>query len=265
MKILRFVLPEESTIRVGQLLDETILEYPLGTDLLDVLQSKKEPPRKCPEHRLSDVGLVMPFAPKTIYGIGLNYPSHPLKEAFGQIEKPAVPVIFLKGACAAAGPFDEIARPSVSQALDYEGELAVVIGRSGKPAGYCTADDLTLRDLQKAEKQWTRAKGFDASCPFGPWITSADEVENPAELCLRTWVNGCLRQEANTGDMLFSIDEVIEIISQTNTLQCGDLILTGSPAGTGISQNPAVFLKPGDTVRIEISKLGSIENRIVEK
>ena len=103
MKILRFVLPEESTIRVGQLLDETILEYPLDTDLLDVLQSKKEPPRKCPEHRLSDVGLVMPFAPKTIYGIGLNYPSHPLKEAFGQIEKPAVPVIFLKGACAAAG------------------------------------------------------------------------------------------------------------------------------------------------------------------
>lgn len=262
MKVLRFVLPGENKVRLGQYIDGMVYEYADRFELIGVLEMRELPDENCPVYRYEDVKPILPFMPKTIYGIGLNYPSHPLQDSLGQVQKPAVPLIFLKGCNAAAGPFDDVRCPAVTQCMDYEGELAVVIGSGGRVLGYCAANDFTLRDLQKTEKQWTRAKGFDNSCPFGPWITSADEIPNPYGLSLRTWVNGCLRQDSLTQDLLFKIDELLGIIKQTNTLQSADLILTGSPAGTGISQQPPLYLKPGDTVRIEISNLGRIENRI---
>jgi 2-keto-4-pentenoate hydratase/2-oxohepta-3-ene-1,7-dioic acid hydratase in catechol pathway len=124
------------------------------------------------------------------------------------------------------------------------------------------ADDLTARDLQGREPQWTRAKGADAFCPYGPWITTADEIADPHALRLRTWVNGELRQDSPTSNLIFKIPELIAFISQTCTLEPGDLILTGTPSGVGMGLDPPRFLGSGDIVRIEIERLGAIEHPI---
>ena len=124
------------------------------------------------------------------------------------------------------------------------------------------ADDLTARDLQRAERQWTRAKGFDGACPFGPWITTADEVAEPGDLALRTWINGELRQDSRTSDLIFGVPEIVAFISETITLEPGDLILTGTPSGVGMYFDPPRFLGSGDVVRIEIEGLGVIEHAV---
>jgi 2-keto-4-pentenoate hydratase/2-oxohepta-3-ene-1,7-dioic acid hydratase in catechol pathway len=136
------------------------------------------------------------------------------------------------------------------------------MGPGRQVAGYAVCDDVSARDLQGREPQWTRAKGFDASCPYGPWITTADEVPAPEDLALRTWVNGELRQDARTSDLIFGIDALIAFISETCTLEPGDLILTGTPSGVGQAMDPPQFLDAGDVVRIEIEGLGSIEHAI---
>jgi acylpyruvate hydrolase len=150
----------------------------------------------------------------------------------------------------------------VVRRLDYEGELAVVMGAGGEIAGYAVADDVSARDLQGREPQWTRAKGFDTSCPWGPWVTTADEVPDPRALRLRTWVNGEPRQDAGTADLIFGPQELVDFLRETCTLEPGDLILTGTPAGVGMAMDPRRFLEPGDVVRIEISGLGTIEHPI---
>jgi 2-keto-4-pentenoate hydratase/2-oxohepta-3-ene-1,7-dioic acid hydratase in catechol pathway len=146
--------------------------------------------------------------------------------------------------------------------LDYEGELGVVMGAGGAVAGYCVCDDVSARDLQRAEPQWTRAKGADTFCPYGPWITTADEVPNPEDLGLRTWVNGELRQDARTSDLIFGVDHLVAFLRETCTLEPGDLILTGTPSGVGVFRDPKVFLQSGDVVRIEIEGLGAIEHAV---
>ena len=161
-----------------------------------------------------------------------------------------------------AAPGAPVHAPAVVERLDYEGELAVVMGAGGEVAGFAVADDLTARDLQRAERQWTRAKGFDGACPFGPWITTADEVAEPENLALRTWNNGDLRQDSNTSDLIFGIPEIVAFISETITLEPGDLILTGTPSGVGMYFDPPRFLGSGDVVRIEIEGLGVIEHAV---
>ena len=146
--------------------------------------------------------------------------------------------------------------------LDYEGELVVVIGAGGAIGGYCVGDDVSARDLQKREAQWTRAKGADSFCPYGPWITTADEVSSPVDLQLRTWVNGELRQDSRTSDLLFGCQELVDFISETCSLAPGDLILTGTPDGVGMSLDPPQFLQSGDVIRIEIEGLGTIEHPV---
>jgi acylpyruvate hydrolase len=136
------------------------------------------------------------------------------------------------------------------------------MGADGQVAGYAVADDVTARDLQRRESQWTRAKGFDGSCPFGPWVTTADEVAQPGDLGLRTWVNGELRQDARTSDLVFDIPHLVSFIGETCTLEPGDLILTGTPSGVGVYLDPPQFLASGDVVRIEIEGLGVIEHPI---
>lgn len=140
--------------------------------------------------------------------------------------------------------------------------MTIVIGADGQIGGYCVADDVTARDLQRRESQWTRAKGADTFCPYGPWITTADEVPDPGNLGLKTWVNGDLRQDSNTGDLIFGCDKLVQFISETNTLLPGDLILTGTPNGVGQGMDPPQFLQSGDVIRIEIERLGAIEHRV---
>jgi acylpyruvate hydrolase len=136
------------------------------------------------------------------------------------------------------------------------------MGARGEVAGYAVANDVSARDLQRREPQWTRAKGADTFCPWGPWITTADAVEDPEALSLRTWVNGELRQDARTDDLIFGIEALVAFISQTCTLEPGDLILTGTPSGVGAYQDPPAFLQSGDVVRIEIERLGAIEHAV---
>jgi 2-keto-4-pentenoate hydratase/2-oxohepta-3-ene-1,7-dioic acid hydratase in catechol pathway len=209
---------------------------------------------------LSEVTLLAPVPdPGTVYAIGMNYAKHIAEMG---MERPEVPVVFVKVRGSVAPPSGPIRCPEVVRRLDYEGELTIVIGAGETIAGYCVADDVTARDLQGREPQWTRAKGADTFCPVGPWITTADEVPDPDRLVLRTWVNRELRQETSTSDLIFGCQELVEFIAQTCTLRPGDLILSGTPSGVGMGLKPPQFLKSGDVVRIEIDSLGAIEHAV---
>lgn len=213
---------------------------------------------------LDEVTLLAPVQdPGTVYAIGLNYAKH-IEETGGQ--RPEFPIVFVKVRGSVAPPGGPIRCPEVVRRLDYEGELTIVIGREGQIAGFCVADDVTARDLQGREPQWTRAKGADTFCPIGPWVTTADEVPDPEDLRLRTWVNDELRQDSSTGDLIFGCRELVEFVGQTCTLRPGDLILTGTPSGVGMGLDPRVggpkFLQSGDRVRIEIERLGTIEHPV---
>jgi 2-keto-4-pentenoate hydratase/2-oxohepta-3-ene-1,7-dioic acid hydratase in catechol pathway len=213
-----------------------------------------------PSWALAEVELLAPVpAPRAIFGIGLNYADH-IAETGG--ERPERPIVFMKLPSSAAAPGAAVRCPEVVRRLDYEGELAVVMGAGGTVAGYAVADDVSARDLQGREPQWTRAKGADDFCPYGPWITTTEEVPDPHALSLRTWVNGELRQDSNTSNLIFTVPELVAFLAETCTLEPGDLILTGTPAGVGLGLDPQRFLASGDVVRIEIERLGAIEHSI---
>ena len=209
---------------------------------------------------LSEARLLPPVNPSKIVCVGRNYREH-AKELGNEV--PADILIFLKPPSALLAPEGKIVMPRLSQRVDYEGELAVVIGRKCRNAtegealsfvrGYTCANDVTARDLQKSDGQWTRGKGFDTFCPVGPFVS--DEV-TPEALDLRTLVNGELRQMGNTRDFIFSLPAVIRYISSVMTLLPGDLILTGTPAGVGP-------LKEDDRVQVSISGLGALTNFVV--
>ena len=159
-------------------------------------------------------------------------------------------------------PSGPVRCPAVVEQLDYEAELAVVIGAEGRIAGWAVADDVSARDLQDAEEQWTRAKGFDTSCPWGPWITTVDELPDARGLRIGSWVNGEQRQDSTTSDLIFGPQELVDFIAETCTLEPGDIILTGTPDGVGKAFDPPRYLQSGDVVRVEIERLGAIEHRI---
>ncbi|GAA2144664.1 fumarylacetoacetate hydrolase family protein [Actinomadura napierensis] len=212
---------------------------------------------------LADVRLLAPILPSKVIAIGKNYADH-AREMGG--EPPAEPVIFAKPSTAVIGPGEAIAYPDrLSERVDHEGELAVVIGRMCRevPAaraadvilGYTCANDVTARDLQKKDGQWTRAKGFDTFCPLGPWIeTEAD----PSDLAISTTVDGEVRQEARTSLLLHDVPSLVEYVSQVMTLLPGDVILTGTPAGVGP-------LQVGDEVTVTIESIGALSNRVVTR
>lgn len=212
------------------------------------------------EWALEQITLLAPIArPRAIFGIGLNYRDHAAEQG---AKPPEQPIVFMKLPSSAAAPGAPVAVPAVVRRLDYEGELAVVVGAGATVAGYAVADDVSARDLQGREPQWTRAKGADGFCPYGPWITTADEIADPHALSLKTWVNDELRQDGTTADLIFRIDALVAFIAETCTLEPGDLILTGTPAGVGMAMDPPQFLRSGDVVRIEIERLGAIEHAI---
>ncbi len=260
MRLATFLAPGAETPLAGEVRGEHVVAFADGSSLLDRLASGGRSPADGPEHALADVRLLAPVPqPRAIFGIGLNYAAHAAEQGR---ELPEQPIVFMKLPSSSAPPGGPVRRPDVVKRLDYEGELAIVMGARGEIAGYAVADDVSARDLQRREPQWTRAKGADTFCPWGPWVTTADEVPEPENLALRTWVNGEPRQDSRTSDLIFSCRELVDFISATCTLAPGDLILTGTPSGVGMSMDPRRFLEPGDVVRIEIERLGAIEHPI---
>ena len=230
--------------------------------------------------RLSEVTLLAPIPapPRNIICVGKNYREHAREFARSGYEAGAVkgaeideyPAVFTKPASSIVGPGATVdLHPEATAKVDYEVELAVVIGREGRDIrredayahvwGYTIINDVTARDRQQRHKQWFLGKALDTFCPMGPWVTTGDEVD-PENLDLHCWVNGELRQSANTRDLIFDIPYLIATISQGMTLVPGDIISTGTPAGVGIGMDPPVFLKPGDTVSMSISGLGTLTN-----
>ena len=220
---------------------------------------------------LAEVRLAPPVAnPSKIICVGLNYRDHCLEQ---DIELPDRPILFAKFPSSVIGPGDEIRWPSdASQKVDYEAELAVVIGRQGRNiptehaydyvAGYTIVNDVSARDAQFADEQWIRGKSFDTFCPMGPYLLTADEVLDPHTLDIRCWVNGELRQDSNTRELVFKVHDLLAYISKTSTLMPGDVLITGTPGGVGVFRDPQVFLKPGDLVEVEIDMLGRLSNRV---
>ena len=258
MKLASFRSPAGDALS-GEVRDGRVVAFDDGSSIRDRLASGDRSPAGGPDFALDEIELLAPHVPRAISGIGLNYLAHAQHQ---NAELPEVPIVFMKPPSSVVAPGAPVRAPAVVHRLDYEGELAVVMGAGGEVAGFAVADDLTARDLQRRERQWTRAKGFDGSCPFGPWITTADEVPDPGALALRTWVNGELRQDSNTNDLIFGVSALVDFLSETCTLEPGDLILTGTPSGVGMYFDPPRFLGTGDVVRIEIEGLGVIEHEV---
>lgn len=229
--------------------------------------------RSAPRVPLKSARLKAPLRrPGKILGIGLNYRDH-AKET-GR-EPPTTQMWFNKQSSALHGPFDPILMPAVSTALDYEVELVVVIGKYGRHvpreraheviAGYMTGCDYSVRDWQRATPTMIMGKGFDTHAPLGPWITTPDEAGDVSNMSLKCWVNGELRQDGNTGEMIFDVPAQIEHLTKAFALEPGDLIFTGTPAGVGSAFTPPKFLKVGDRVRVEVERLGAIEAAIIQE
>src|SRR5829696_6950757 len=237
MRLATFAPPGAEHPVAGDVRGDHVVAFRNGT-VLDRLASGQPHRADGEAYPLADVKLLAPVQqPRAIFGIGLNYAAH-AREAGAHL--PEAPIVFMKLPSSSAPPSGPVRCPAVVRRLDYEVELAVVIGGRGQIAGYAVADDVSARDLQKREPQWTRAKGADTFCPWGPWITTADEVPDPEDLRLTCHVNG-----------------------EAITLEPGDLILTGTPSGVGVAMDPPRFLDDGDVVRCEVEGLGWIEHRIM--
>jgi acylpyruvate hydrolase len=222
---------------------------------------------------IKDVVVLAPIPkPGKIVCLGLNYRDHAAEQGK---DVPDEPVIFMKPSTAMIGPNESIVESSLVKQLDYEAELAVVIGKKAKnvPAseaeshifGYTILNDVSARDIQFRDKQWTRGKGFDTFAPTGPCITTVDELRDTSNLAIRTWVNGELRQDSSTRNMAFNVPEIVHHLSRVMTLEPCDIIATGTPAGVGFAIKPRPkFLQAGDTVKMEIEGIGVLENRVTE-
>jgi ureidoglycolate lyase len=217
--------------------------------------------------------LLPPIArPGKILAIGLNYSDH-IKES--GLDTPKHQVWFCKQTTAVNAPFHPIEVPKVSKRLDYEAELVAVIGTRGRHIaitdaanfvfGYCCGNDVSVRDWQVSTPQWMLGKSFDTHAPYGPWIVTADEVNDPHSLGIRCFVNGQKRQESNTRHLIFNVWDQIAHLSQAMTLEPGDLLFTGTPGGVGALMKPPQFLKAGDCVRVEIDRLDAIEATLIDE
>lgn len=241
---------------------DLIASWDAWRDALAALERAPSAGRPLPE-----IELLAPIRrPGKILAMGLNYADH-----IGEMgsEPPEHQVWFCKQPTSVNAPFAPIQMPKVSTAIDYEAEMVAVIGRGGRHVskadapsavfGYCTGNDVSVRDWQMQTPQWMIGKSFDTHAPFGPWITTADEVGDPHALGIRAVVNGEVRQNSNTRHLVFNTFDQVEHLSHAMTLEPGDLIYTGTPGGVGMAMQPPQFLKAGDRVRIEIDRLGAIE------
>ncbi|MES4793138.1 MAG: FAA hydrolase family protein, partial [Chloroflexota bacterium] len=230
-----------------------------------------EHPERC-AHRFKEVRLLAPIPrPGKILCSGVNYMGH-LEENPGAT-LPETPFFFAKLPSAVIGPGAPIVHPKMTRQLDYEVELAVVIGRALRAApeaeiieaiaGYTILHDVSARDVQFKDHQITLGKNFDTFAPMGPCLVTADEIPDPTNLRLRTLLNGQVRQEGSTSDWVFPLPQLLSFLSRVMTLEPGDVVTTGTPAGVGVFRRPPIFLQPGDTVVLEVEGIGRLENPIV--
>jgi 2-keto-4-pentenoate hydratase/2-oxohepta-3-ene-1,7-dioic acid hydratase in catechol pathway len=275
LKVARYRVGE--TVCLGEVRDEAVV------DLLSATAGDEEPDllRRYlagaaggrAEHRSAEVQLLAPVArPQKILCIGLNYLDHCRETG---TEPPRSPILFAKYSNALIGPGEPIVyRRSETTEVDYEAELAVIIGRRCRDVaeaaaleyvfGYSIANDVSARDAQFADGQWVRGKTFDTFFPLGPWIVTRDEVPDPQDLTIQCWVGERLLQDGSTADMIFSVAQLIAYLSRTMTLEPGDVLATGTPWGVGFVRNPRVFLRDGDVVRVAIESIGEMSNPVRE-
>ena len=259
MRLATFIPPGREEPRGGEVRGEEVVSFD-GETVLDRLASGDRSPASGESFPLADVTLLAPVPrPRAIFGIGRNYAAHAAE--LGNV-LPDKPMVFMKLPTSSVPPSGPVRRPAVTTQLDYEAELVVVIGADGKIGGWAVGDDVSARDLQDSEDQWTRAKGFDTSCPWGPWITTADELSDATGLRIGAWVNGEQRQDSNTDNLIFSPQQLVDFIAEAITLEPGDIILTGTPNGVGMALDPPVYLRAGDIVRCEVEGLGVVEHPI---
>lgn len=260
----------------GDVADVTAADPRLGPDVgavLDRLDAVREAAGRAPRLALDGDDLGPPvLRPPKFLAIGLNYAAH-VAESGGT--PPEHQVWFNKQSTCVVGPGDGIHVPRVSTKVDYEGELAMVIGRRcrhvtaadapGVVAGFTVVNDVSVRDWQFRSATWTMGKSFDTHGPTGPWMVTTDELADPHRLRLRTWVNGDLRQDATTDDLIFDCWQMVEHLTTAFTLEPGDVLATGTPAGVGFAMEPSRWLSAGDVVRIEIEGIGTLENPVVDE
>ena len=256
MKLATFIAPGSAEPQAGEVRDKEVVAFASGT-VLERIASGDRTPADGQAYPLAQVTLLAPIPrPAAIFCVGRNYAAHIAEMGS---DKPAKPLVFLKLPLSSVPPGGPIKKPQVVTQLDYEAELLFVIGPGNTIAGYAVADDVSARDLQNTEPQWTRAKGFDSSCPWGPWITTDIDA---SDLHVTTDVNGERRQDARTNDLIFKPQELIEFIAETCTLEPGAIVLTGTPDGVGAGMDPPRFLQAGDHIRIEIEGLGVLEHDV---
>jgi 2-keto-4-pentenoate hydratase/2-oxohepta-3-ene-1,7-dioic acid hydratase in catechol pathway len=231
-------------------------------------------------YALEDVQLLapIPVPRRNIMCLGKNYAAHAAESqsAWGEaLELPQYPIFFTKATTTVNGPFDAIPYdPEVSDKIDYEAELAVIIGRGGRDIavadaldhvyGYTVMNDISARDLQRSHNQFFKGKSLDGSAPMGPWIVTRDELSDVRSLQITCEVNGVLKQDSNTSLMIFDVPNTVAQLSRGMTLLAGDIIATGTPAGVGFARTPPEFLQPGDVVVCSVEKIGTIKNRIAD-
>lgn len=222
---------------------------------------------------LANVRLLAPIPrPGKFLGIALNYADH-INET--KLDKPEYPTFFTKQSSCVIADGQAIHRPIVSEKLDYEGELAFVIGKHCKNvpleyahqviAGYTIVNDVSVRDWQMRSPTWTLGKSFDTHGPMGPWIVTADEIADPHNLNIKTWIDDELRQDSNTKHMIFNCYQMVEYLSKAMTLEAGDVISTGTPSGVGVKMKPRGYMKPGQIAKIEIEGIGILTNPVIEE
>jgi len=272
--------------RIGRLRGETV-EFPASgpPSLLALIEAGPSAWREFAHAAgtaapLSALELLAPIPRprKNIMCLGWNYADHVQESASArqqQTQPPEHPIIFTKNVTSVTGPYSDIpAHTGVTEQLDWEVELGVVIGLGGRDIareralkhvfGYTVINDISARDLQFRHKQYFLGKSLDGACPMGPVVVTADEIDDPQQLALQSRVNGVVKQSSNTRHMIFPIAEIIHVLSRGMTLEPGDIIATGTPSGVGFARTPPEFLKPGDVVECEIEKIGVLRNRITD-
>jgi 2-keto-4-pentenoate hydratase/2-oxohepta-3-ene-1,7-dioic acid hydratase in catechol pathway len=277
MRYATFSLASDPRPRPGVVEADRIIEL-AAASLLDIIRDGGHAAHRGASHALADVSLLAPIPRplKNVFCVGRNYAAH-VKEgaaAYNQeVKLPEIPVFFTKAPTTIGGPFDDIPRHGgVTQQLDWEAELGVVIGRAGRNIsnadalshvfGYMVLNDVTARDLQQRHGQWFKGKSLDGSCPTGPVIVGADEFGDPQAKRLSLRVNGVTKQDAMTADMIFPVATIIEWLSKGLTLEPGDIIATGTPEGVGMGRTPQEWLQDGDVVETEIEGIGVMRNRV---
>jgi len=258
----------DDRVAIGELRNGDLHALTDSATMLEIAGSPSLPDREESYKVMKSKGICAPLIPRKILAVGRNYAQH---AAELNNEQPSKPLIFAKYSTCVIGP-EEIVRwrSDITQQVDYEGELGVVIGKGGRNIaedeaydyifGYTIANDISARDLQSSESQWVRAKAQDTFCPLGPCIITRDEIEDPHTLRIITKVNGETMQDGATADMIFKIPFLVSYLSRTFTLEPGDVILTGTPSGVGKAQNPPRFLGDGDEVTITIEPIGTLIN-----